>query len=341
MSDLKLRTTEMFGEIQTDIYENEYHEMFMTARQLGECLGYKSKSGIDMLINRNTYLKDEEFSCTHHLLVPQGNGYSMQETRVFNEDGIYEVTFLANTDKAKEFRCWVRRLLKSLRKGDLQLTNGNAIFSPDLFEAAIAKHYGMLNHRLLSLETKKLTKPNFWLWKKHIAGKAIDTLCDTLHIDGRTAYDMVYDNMTSMYGFDKSFAISQFSAKYNIDTTETVAVIDAIADVPEYQREFIDIINHFTDCKNKNNTYLEISSPINCDRVQQIIKPLIQKYGDNSPNGSKTYKKVYDKMGKSNKAWKSMRTRYGCNTNKEILLKNDRYYKDFSEAVNSLLSETR
>lgn len=69
--------------------------------------------------------------------------------------------------------------------------------------------------------------------------------------------------------------------------------------------------------------------------------PLIQKYGDNSPNGSKTYKKVYDKMGKSNKAWKSMRTRYGCKTNKEILLKNDRYYKDFSETVNSLLSETR
>ena len=31
MNELQLRTTEMFGEVQTDIYENEYHEMFMTA----------------------------------------------------------------------------------------------------------------------------------------------------------------------------------------------------------------------------------------------------------------------------------------------------------------------
>lgn len=38
MNELQLRTTEMFGEVQTDIYENEYHEMFMTARQLSKCV---------------------------------------------------------------------------------------------------------------------------------------------------------------------------------------------------------------------------------------------------------------------------------------------------------------
>ena len=49
------------------------------------------------------------------------------------------------------------------------------------------------------LETKKPTQPNFWLWKKHIANKVIDTLVETLHIDSRSAYDMVYDNMISCF----------------------------------------------------------------------------------------------------------------------------------------------
>ena len=39
MNELQLKTTEMFGEVQTDIYENESHEMFMTIEQLGRCLG--------------------------------------------------------------------------------------------------------------------------------------------------------------------------------------------------------------------------------------------------------------------------------------------------------------
>lgn len=44
-----------------------------------------------------------------------------RETRVFTEDGIYEVAFLAETIKAKEFRFWVRQILKGLCKGELEL----------------------------------------------------------------------------------------------------------------------------------------------------------------------------------------------------------------------------
>lgn len=40
------------------------------------------------------------------------------DTRIFTEDGIYEVTMLAKTEKAKEFRAFVRKLIKSIRKGE-------------------------------------------------------------------------------------------------------------------------------------------------------------------------------------------------------------------------------
>lgn len=199
-----------------------------------------------------------------------------------------------------------------------------------------------------SLETKKPTQPNFWLWKSHIANKVIKALTDALSIDIRSAYDMVYDNMTSAYGFDRSFAISQFCSKYSIDNTPEnpakIAIIDAVADVPEYQHEFIEVINHIISCNKEvpcteNMVQVNISDIQSCDRVQQAIMPLIQKYSDNSPNGSKTYRVVYKKMDKSNKVWKNMQTRYHCKSKKELLLKYDKYYAEFVQVINDLLSD--
>lgn len=203
----------------------------------------------------------------------------------------------------------------------------------------------------LALETQKPIQPNFWLWKNHIANKVIKTLTGTLSIDIRSAYDMVYDSMTSIYGFDKSFAISQFCSKYRIiNTTENpakIAIIDAVADVPEYQREFIEAVNHIIGADRKisypknieNAVEVAIPDIQSYDRVQQAIIPLIQRYGDNTPNGSKTYRVVYKRMGKSNKVWKNMQTRYHCKSKKELLLKYDKYYDEFVQAINDLISD--
>ena len=203
----------------------------------------------------------------------------------------------------------------------------------------------------LALETQKPIQPNFWLWKNHIANKVIKTLTETLSIDIRSAYDMVYDNMTSIYGFDKSFAISQFCSKYRIINTPEnpakIAIIDAVADVPEYQREFIEAVNHIIGADRKisypknieNAVEVTIPDIQSYDRVQQAIIPLIQRYGDNTPNGSKTYRVVYKRMGKSNKVWKNMQTRYHCKSKKELLLKYDKYYDEFVQAINDLISD--
>ena len=117
MNDLQLIKSSKFGEIECDIYSNE-EEMFMTTEQLGCCLGYAyGKQAISKILDRNNYLKDKEFSGVVKLGTPSGE----QETRVFTEDGIYEVTMLAKTEKAKEFRRFIRKLLKSLRRGEAKI----------------------------------------------------------------------------------------------------------------------------------------------------------------------------------------------------------------------------
>ncbi len=330
MNELVLRTTEMFGEVETNIYENESHEMFMTAEQLGECLGYSNpRESINKLVQRNEHLRKPEFSDEVKLTSTDGKSYY---TRVFNEDGIYEVSFLSKTKKALEFHHWVRQLLKALRKGDMQITMNNVTFSQEIFEAALVKHLGSLNDRVAALEAKP-TQPNYWLWKKHIANSAVNNVATALNIDTRTAYDMVYDNMGAVFGFDRSFAINQFCVKYGV---ETAPVIDAIADCPQYQIEFVQAVNNLLNVVIPQEQVVKPHPTV--DKVQSAIEPLIKKLGDKSANGARTYGKVYS-MVTTERGWKSLLTRHRCSTKKQVLLKDDKKYKQFLNCINKMLGE--
>ena len=120
MSELQLIKSAKFGEIQADIYKID-DEPYMTTEQLGNCIGYSQpKSAISKIIERNGYLKNKEFSRVTKMTTLDGK---QREVRIFTEDGIYEITMLAKTDKAKAFRAWIRKVLKSLRTGNAKLVS--------------------------------------------------------------------------------------------------------------------------------------------------------------------------------------------------------------------------
>src|SRR3990167_10769606 len=123
--DLSLVKSEMFGSVQCDFWQNESGDVFMTNVQLSQALEYASKSGIENLITRNPYLRTPEFSTTHKMRVLEGTRMVKREQRIFNEDGIYEVTLVSEVPKAKEFRRFVRKILKGLRKGALTLLSSD------------------------------------------------------------------------------------------------------------------------------------------------------------------------------------------------------------------------
>lgn len=117
MNELTLIKSADFGGVQCDFYgKNE--TVYMTINQLAQALGYSNRKGIEKLLERNPYLTNQEFSVTDKLSATDGKQYN---TRIFTEDGIYEVAFLSKTEKAKEFRAWVRTILKSLRSGKAKL----------------------------------------------------------------------------------------------------------------------------------------------------------------------------------------------------------------------------
>ncbi len=116
MSELALLKEEHFGEIPCDFYGKD-NEVYMTIHQLAECLGYADRSGVQKIVDRNQYLNQPEFSGWDNLSLPAGG---TQRTRIFTEDGIYEVTMLARTERAREFRGWVRTVLKGIRRGQIK-----------------------------------------------------------------------------------------------------------------------------------------------------------------------------------------------------------------------------
>jgi prophage antirepressor-like protein len=110
----QLIKSEKFNDIQTDFYTSQNDEMYMTAEQLGICLGYSNpRIAISKLFNRHEYIKNDEFSVVTKLVTTDGKSY---ETRLFTEDGIYEITFLSKTAIAQVFRAWARKVIKEIRK---------------------------------------------------------------------------------------------------------------------------------------------------------------------------------------------------------------------------------
>ena len=117
-NELTLIKQDKFNDILVDVYRNTENEIFMTIEQLAQALEYSNRKGVEKIVERNEYLKKQDFSVTYKLSATDGKSYN---TRVFTEDGIYEITMLSKQPKAKEFRFFVRELLKGLRKGELQI----------------------------------------------------------------------------------------------------------------------------------------------------------------------------------------------------------------------------
>lgn len=109
-----------FEDEKYQMFSNE-NEIAMDIETLGRAAGYTDKRAFKYLIQLHPELTSSEFSFLQKVDSLEGGVLKRREKRFFNEQGIYEVLFLAATEKSKRFRRMVRSFITSYRKGELKV----------------------------------------------------------------------------------------------------------------------------------------------------------------------------------------------------------------------------
>ena len=358
--ELTMATRENFDQVEVEVYVDAENEMYMTIDQLWRCLGYASRKGIDMLISRNDYLRNEEFSVTHRLWSTDNKQY---ETRVFTEDGIYEVAFLASTPKAEEFRAWVRKILKKLRAGQYMM-----IQNPDdhireylrEIEERQARQYKELNNNFLALF--KLLEGKFpGLHAEELKPIEVDVRVEEVPVDEQNKWkDQIYElareaymrNPTAYEGVNEvlsqlyiklrnvyGFVVQEAKGRYreNHPGIGRIKTIDVVVADEQLRSIAVNLLSDAVDgC-----------AEVKVSPLDEIIRPLIEKYKDKSPHGTATYRVVYNRMDVN---WKNRETRYrkklGISDDKPvrktaIINNSESLLREFKDTVERLIKDSQ
>ena len=97
----------------------DVNEVVMDMEQLRKAAGYSNERMLKILLKEHSELLEKEYSYKKKVPNLEGGVTKMREKRFFTESGIYEVTFLASTPRAREFRRFASTILKSVRKGEM------------------------------------------------------------------------------------------------------------------------------------------------------------------------------------------------------------------------------
>lgn len=174
---MELITTQHYGRNAFSFYSTKRKDIFMTINELATGFGYKSKKGIEEMLRRKPYLKENKYSFISMVPIrnygtPQSVGTTKsklqyQEVRLFTERGIFEIGCISHTAKAEQFRDWVFNQLKKLRtsftKGmiahngskDLQKMLHDAVFNSPIYKEKTEdkKRFAITNFNNLLIKT--------------------------------------------------------------------------------------------------------------------------------------------------------------------------------------------
>ena len=165
----------------------------MEMEELAKAIGFSDVTVLKNLITKNPELKNTEFSSLKKIDSIENGIKKKREKRVFTEDGLYEVSMLANTEISKKFRRRIREIMKQLRSGNLilqtpgiqkqQLQLDEMIDLIKSRDEEIKDFLEMFEQVKNSLEDIKLIKTNIEIIIKaqDEMGEAINSLIDEVY----------------------------------------------------------------------------------------------------------------------------------------------------------------
>ena len=145
----------IFENIELQVMTNNNNEIEMDMDEFIKALGFESKKNNEKLIENNPELRNKEYSSLKKVLSNEGGILKKREKRIFNQDGIFEVAYLANTERAKQFRRFIKNFSKEmitrLKTNQIALNQGVPAL-PAIIEPRLDKMMELLTKRDIEIK---------------------------------------------------------------------------------------------------------------------------------------------------------------------------------------------
>ena len=252
MTNLKLITTETFGDLSCNFYRNMNDDILLTREQIGQALEYSEP--IKAIQNIHSKHKDRlDDLCIHikseTLDIPQSDGGRknnlLTERVYYTERGIMEICRWSRQPKANLFMDWVWDIIEKYRHNELQpnLEQLTEILSSitqtltNITNNMVSKQQD-INTLKEQQTTKKLPEKKYSRWKTNTFNK-LNILLSYVNTHSEEnlklseIIHLVIQETEDTYNIEINYYVEAYKSEFNLDTNPYA----------------IDVINHYKDIK--------------------------------------------------------------------------------------------
>lgn len=234
MTNLKLITTETFGNLSCNFYRNMNDDILLTREQIGQALEYSDPMNAIYKIHKRHQDRLDNLS----ICLSDGLGH---EIYYYNERGIMEICRWSNSKKANLFMDWVWDIIEKYRNNELQSSQPNLqplIDSLSILTQTITTMQQDINTLKESQIQKKLPEKKYSRWKTNTFNK-LNTLLSYVNTHSEETMKLseiihlVIQETEDTYNIEINDYVEAYKSEFNLDTNPYT----------------IDAINHYKDIK--------------------------------------------------------------------------------------------
>ena len=231
MTNLKLITTETFGDLSCNFYRNMNDDILLTREQIGQALEYSDPMNAIYKIHKRHQDRLDNLS----ICLSDGLGH---EIYYYNERGIMEICRWSNSKKANLFMDWVWDIIEKYRHNELQPNLQTLIDSLSLLTQTITTMQQDITTLKEQQESKKLPEKKYSRWKTNTFNKLNNLLSYVnTHSEEKLQLSeiihLVIQETEDTYNIEINDYVEAYKSEFNLD-------INPYA---------IDVINHYKDIR--------------------------------------------------------------------------------------------
>ena len=235
MTNLRLITTETFGDLSCNFYRNMNDDILLTREQIGIALEYSDPNVALSKIHKKHKDRLDELSVVTKLESTDGKEYN---TTLYSERGIMEICRWSRQPKANIFMDWVWDIIEKYRHNELQPNLQPLIDSLSILTQTITTMQQDINTLKESQLQKKLPEKKYSRWKTNTFNK-LNTLLSYVNTHSEEnlklseIIHLVIQETEDTYNIEINYYVEAYKSEFNLHTNPYA----------------IDVINHYKDIR--------------------------------------------------------------------------------------------